>query len=351
MMDQQLLSLKGDDDMDKVNYKLVNFAIVIVIFFLLVKTSVVWINLLNTIKQITLPIIISFVIAYSLNPLVKGLNKKIKSNNIATCIILVIIFLVLSLVLYYSIPLIVNQIISLSKNIVPFIENLFLQTTFINMAHLEEMIIENINNLVFSLSNSPIKIVVSSLSFISNFIIVVILSIYFLFNMEKIKTKILSLFEKKQKIINCLREIDVSLNNYLRGLFLIIFIETIEYTLIYLIVGHPNYLLLGILAGITTIIPYFGNLFTNILALITAASISNELFIICAIIVLVVPIIDCYVIDPKIYHKTTNLNPIKVILSIIVASTIFGVFGILIAVPLYLTIEVLIKTLNQNKFS
>ena len=337
--------------MEKINYKLINFAIIIIIFFFIIQTSEVWLNVLNIIKKITLPIIIAFVISYSLYPLVNLLKKKIKNNIISVILIIIIIFCIISILLYFSIPLIINQLISLSKSIIPFIEQLFLKTTFINISYIEELLVKNINNFIFNLSNKPVELVIDSITLFTNFILITILSIYFLFNMEKIKQKIKNLFNKNTKLLKCLREIDLSLNNYLRGLFIIIFIEMIEYTIIYLIVGHPNYLLLGILAGITTIIPYFGNLFTNILALITAISVSNELFIIVGIIVLIVPLIDCYIIDPKIYHKTTNLNPIKVIIAIIISSTIFGVIGIIIAVPIYLIIEALVKSIDLTNIN
>ncbi len=337
--------------MEKINYKLINFAIIIIIFFFIIQTSEVWLNVLNIIKKITLPIIIAFVISYSLYPLVNLLKKKIKNNIISVILIIIIIFCIISILLYFSIPLIINQLISLSKSIIPFIEQLFLKTTFINISYIEELLVKNINNFIFNLSNKPVELVIDSITLFTNFVLITILSIYFLFNMEKIKQKIKNLFNKNTKLLKCLREIDLSLNNYLRGLFIIIFIEMLEYTIIYLIVGHPNYLLLGILAGITTIIPYFGNLFTNILALITAISVSNELFIIVGIIVLIVPLIDCYIIDPKIYHKTTNLNPIKVIIAIIISSTIFGVIGIIIAVPIYLIIEALVKSIDLTNIN
>lgn len=338
--------------MEKINYKLINFFLITVIFFLITKTFNVWYNLFIIIKKILMPIIISFAISYSLFPIVKALRIKIRNNKISVAIIIIIIFIIIFLLLYLSIPLLIKQITSLSKDIIPFINNLSTKIDFIDMSLIEEMLITSIENFIikFGTNGSPTLIFSSSLEFIKNFVLVLVLSIYFLFNMDSIKEKIV-FFIKNGKYYILIKNIHNSLNNYLKGLFLIIFIEIIEYTFVYFIVGHPNFLLLGILAGITTIIPYFGNLFTNVLALITAISVSNKLFIICSIIAIFLPIIDSYIVDPKIYNKTTNISPIKIIVSIIISSILFGVFGFIIAVPLYLIVEEIFLFLQyKNNF-
>ena len=149
-------------------------------------------------------------------------------------------------------------------------------------------------------------------------------------------------------LYNIIINIDKALTNYLKGTSIIVIVEIIEYTFIYLIVGHPNYLLLGFLAGITTFIPYFGGLFTNIIALVTGFCISKKLFIICLIIAIIVPIIDGYIIDPKIYEKTNKIDNLKAIISLILCSNLFGIIGVLIAIPFYIILEEVIKELIKK---
>ena len=84
-------------------------------------------------------------------------------------------------------------------------------------------------------------------------------------------------------------------------------------------------------------------MFTNVVALITALNISNNLFLICSVIVIICPIIDAYIIDPKIYHKQIKINPLETIISIVVCSTLFGIFGVVIAVPLYIVVVEIFK--------
>ena len=120
---------------------------------------------------------------------------------------------------------------------------------------------------------------------------------------------------------------------------MIMVIQLFEYCFLFFIVGHPNWLLLGILASITTVIPYFGGLITNIIAVILASVVSTPVFIATLVICLVFPNIDGYVISPRVYGKTNNINPLWTIFSVFVGGALFGFFGILIALPAYIVIN------------
>lgn len=327
--------------MSKLNFKLINFALIAIILFLFSKTITFIEDIFTILKNITLPIIISFVISYVINTF----SKMIKINkNISRIIIIILIIFILYIIFYFSIPILLNQIISLSFEIEYFFNN-----TNIDLSFLKNIFLKETNNIINSFLS--FNLVSKSITTITNIIIIFVLSIFFTFKMDLIKEKIrlflLSL--KKDKLYNIIKNIDISLSNYLKGLGIIVIIEMIEYTCIYYLVGHPNFLLLGFLAGITTFIPYFGGLFTNIIALITSFCISKKIFIICLIIAIVVPIIDGYVIDPKIYEKTNRINPLKVIISLVICSNLFGVIGVLIAIPFYIIVEEIIKELIKKR--
>lgn len=327
--------------MSKLNFKLINFALIAIILFLFSKTITFIEDIFTILKNITLPIIISFVISYVINTF----SKMIKINkNISRIIIIILIIFILYIIFYFSIPILLNQIISLSFEIEYFFNN-----TNIDLSFLKNIFLKETDNIINSFLS--FDLVSKSITTITNIIIIFVLSIFLTFKMDLIKEKIrlflLSL--KKDKLYNIIKNIDISLSNYLKGLGIIVIIEIIEYTCIYYLIGHPNFLLLGFLAGITTFIPYFGGLFTNIIALITSFCISKKLFIICLIIAIVVPIIDGYVIDPKIYEKTNRINPLKVIISLVICSNLFGVIGVLIAIPFYIIVEEIIKELIKKR--
>ena len=338
--------------MNKLNYKLINILLVTVIIFFLYLSLDLWINIFNALKIVLIPILISFLFSYIFTPLLVFLSKKGLNKVVSIIIIIILVFGLLFLLFYFSIPVLWNELLNLLDIVITYINNLIYKN--IGLSNLGDYIIFYIKDKILEISefiyNNGMNIISSTFKFITNFIIIVILTIYFTFNMYKIKSFIKKIFCNKS-FYTTLKSINSDLYKYLKGLGLSMIFEIIIYTFLYFIIGHPNYMLLGPLAGITTIIPYFGQLFTNLLALITALSISKELFIGSAIIMIVVPIIISYFIDPKIYQYQIKISPVMIIISLFVASTLFGFIGTIIAIPLYIVVEKILKNnIDLRKF-
>ena len=135
------------------------------------------------------------------------------------------------------------------------------------------------------------------------------------------------------------KSIDKELGRYLSGLAIFMIIQFFEYSFLFAIVGHPNWLLLGILASLTTVIPYFGGLITNIIAVILASVVSFPLFMATVVICIIFPNVDGYIISPKVYGKTNNISPLWTIFAVFAGGALYGFVGIVIALPLYIIIN------------
>lgn len=158
--------------------------------------------------------------------------------------------------------------------------------------------------------------------------------------MDSIKSGIKNLLLSiNKRLFNYIKLLNNDIGQYLYGLGIFMIVQFIEYSFLFFIVGHPNWLILGILASLTTVIPYFGGLITNIIAIITASVVSTKLFIATIIICLIFPQLDGYVISPKIYGKTNNVNPLITIMAVSIGGTIAGVIGIIISLPIYIFIR------------
>ena len=137
--------------------------------------------------------------------------------------------------------------------------------------------------------------------------------------------------------------INEKLKNYVIANLKIILIQTIEYTLVFYIIGHPNYLLLGLLNSLNTMIPLFGSIITNVIAITTASVISTKLLILTSIVSIVLPNIDAYLITPKIYKSTNKLSQTLSISVVIIGGMLFGFYGVLLALPVLIIIIEIIK--------
>ena len=102
---------------------------------------------------------------------------------------------------------------------------------------------------------------------------------------------------------------------------------------------HPYYLFLAFLNGFSNIVPSFGAIFSNLIALISSYNISKSLSIKTSIVMIVVPLINSYFIEPKIYNQALKVSFISIILSCFIFGTLFGITGIIFAIPMFLIIK------------
>ena len=324
---------------NKLNYKLVNFALIALIVFLLYQTGHLWMGLTDKIIKIILPFLFAFAIAYALHPfLQKMIDKKIP-KWISVFIIVFIILAIAAFTIYLIATVMIGQLSSLFSSIIEFLDSLSKTSFDINFAGLETSLTDTFRTILTNLgtyvSDGAINVIDSSLGLISTIFIVFAAFIYFLIDMDKIREEIKFFFKKKtKKTFNYVRSLDHEMKNYLNGMVQIIIISLIEYTLVYTIIGHPNAILLGFLAAIANLIPYFGGIVVNIIAAITAFVVSPALLIKTIIVFIVLSAIDSYIINPTVYGKTNSIHPLVTIIALFAGGIIFGILGVFISFPL-----------------
>lgn len=311
--------------------------------YLGVSTIGVWGGILGRLLGLVFPFVLAFAIAYALTPFVRFLQKKGVRKQIAILLIVVaIVFLTIGLV-SITLPLVYEQLILFSKMIVEVLQDLSSKFD-INLGEFQVAISDTLNGTIKSLgkfvSDGTVDILGKSINILTQTIIVFIVSIYFLVDMDKIRREVKLFLQRfKKRAFHYVKSLDDEIGHYLKGLALFMAIQLVEYCLVFFLVGHPNWLLLGILACITTVIPYFGGLITNIIAVITASVVSTPVFIGTLVICLIFPQIDGYIISPKIYGKTNNINPLWTIFAVTVGGSLGGFIGIIIALPIFILLN------------
>lgn len=312
---------------DSTNYMLINCAIFIFMFYLLLK-----IGILNKLLDFILIIFLSFTLSYIIYPIYKKLNKKI-NKLLSIFIIYGTLISTIILFIYMIIPN-TNFILKLNDlftNILVFIDKLNQKYNLnINLeVYLNNIINYFINNSVFLIKNI--------FNFFSKIVFIVILSICILINMELLKDLINKL---KNKVL--IYNINDALKNYLVANIKILAIQFVEYTFVFLLIGHPDYILLGILNSVNTFVPFIGSVITNIVAITTASVISKNLLIKTAIVSIVLPNIDAYLVSPKIYNSANKISKTLTIAAILIGGYLFDFYGIVFAIPVtIIVIEVL----------
>lgn len=322
---------------DKLDYKLLNCAIIMVIIYLLYKTGNLWLGIIGKIWNLSFPFLLAFVIAYALYPIVSYLKTKGVPKVLSIILIVIVLFTVLTIFGVIVVPLLFNQLSSLFSSIMYFINEISFDSA-INISGFEQTLSNSFNSIIEELgkfvSNGTIKIIGGSLSYLSTLLISFAAAMYFLADMENIRKKFKKFLNKRNKrLCRYVILLDKEMRSYLTGFVKIMIISLFEYSIAYTIIGHPNAILLGCLAMVAQLIPYFGGICNNIVAAVTAFVISPALFIKTIIVFVVLSSIDGYVINPLVYGKTNKVHPLIVIMSVFVGGALFGVLGIVISLP------------------
>ncbi len=319
---------------EKFNYTLINITLFVFIIYLLNK-----LNVLNKLIDLIILLILSLIISYIIYPIYKTLNKRL-NKFITIFLIYGSLMLLILFIIYSIIPStdLILKITDLLDNIIKFINKLNIKYDLnINIdIYLNKILNYIVNNSFFVIKNI--------FSFLSKLLFVLILSICILFNIDILKNNIHK-FKYKELFYN----INDKLKNYVIANIKIIIIQMIEYTFIFYIIGHPNYLLLGILNSLNTFIPIFGSIITNTISVITASVISTKLLIFTGLVSLILPNIDAYLITPKIYKNTNKISQTLSITSIIVGGILFGFYGMILSLPVIIIIIEIIKYKNNLK--
>ena len=327
---------------NKLDFKLINICLLFLIFYFIYQTSDFWLGILNLIWKIILPFLIALAIAYAFYPFTCVLRKKHIPKSLAIFIVVGGVLGILGLVIYLVTPLFFSQVTSLFSAIISFLRELS------NSYNIDIEVLQNALTTTFNETLSKIGAYISdgafsfigiSIDYISKIIIILAATIYFLSDMDKIRDSVKKFLKSSsRKAYDYFKTLDDEMRKYLTGFLKIVLISLIEYTLVYTLIGHPNAILLGILAALGNLIPYFGGIITNIMAMATAFVISPVLFIKTCIVFLVFSAVDGYVINPFVYGKSNQIHPLVVIISVFAGGILAGILGIVMAIPVSIII-------------
>lgn len=329
---------------DKVNFKLLNLLIIIAIICLLYFIRGLWIGIVTNIFNVLAPFLLAFALAYVIYPLVKKLIDSGAPKWLAILTVCILGFGSLFIIIILTVPLLYEQILLFISNISMLLSDLSLKYE-INFGGLQTTLTDFSSNIISSLGNTisdgAINVVNSSVNVITTGIVVICAAIYFLIDMDKIREGIKKYLNRKSRRTSLyLTKLDDELTKYIGGLGKNILIQVVEYTLAFLLIGHPNYLILGILSGLSAIIPWFGGFLVAVISLLVSSVISTKLFIFTVVICVICPILDGNVIGPKVYGKTNKLHPLTVIFAVSAGGVIGGFWGIILSLP----VAIIIKT-------
>ena len=190
---------------------------------------------------------------------------------------------------------------------------------------------------------------------------VLFISFFLMKDRKILKNGILLLVPNKTKgrFTDSLEKINNLLSRYFIGLIFQISILFILYTIILLIFDINNAVVIAFLCALLNLIPYVGPLIGAVIMFILSmtSNIGQDFQTVILpttsyvmIGYLIAQLVDNFASQPIIFSKTTKSHPLEIFLIIIIGGLLFGITGMITAVPLYTALKVILKEfLSENK--
>lgn len=337
---------------------------------------VLFLYFLYEIRSVIAYLTISVVVALIGRPIVLFLRRKLKFPNILAVVTTMLLLVgLLAGVFALFIPLITEQSQNLSlldindlERSVTSLYNAVMEyfgfntkdmTEVLEESELEKNILEGLDiGFIPDFLNFFLGIL-SSLSV--GLFSVLFISFFFLKDSKLFQRGLLTFIPKsrEQKTINSLDKIKILLSRYFVGLILQIFILFVIYTIVLLIVGIENAIVIAFLCALFNIIPYIGPLIGGVLMVMLTMT-SNLGYDFSTVILpktayvliglAIGQLVDNFFSQPFIFSNSVKSHPLEIFLVIIIAGLLFGVVGMIVAVPGYTALKVILKEfLADNK--
>lgn len=338
---------------NKYTIVMLNVLLTVLVLWVLNRVSFIF-NPIGAFVSAVLPaIILAAVQYYLMNPLVDMLERKYKVPRTAT--IIVLFLFVVGILIWAAvtlIPMLQSQIQGIIDNWPEYwratekaVNNWLSDPQMENVHNSLQEYSDQIQNTILKSANSAVSETVTHLSTAVNVITVVFMTVltapivlfYMLKDGRQLKGKLAYFFPIKYRaqISDILSDINGSIASYVRGQLIVAFWVGVMFAIGYSVVGLNYGLTLGIIAAILNLIPYFGTFVAVIPAFIIALFDSTGMLIKVIIVFAIEQTVESKVVSPLVLGNKMNMHPITTILVLVGASAVWGLWGVIFAIPIY----------------
>lgn len=354
--------------------------------FINISTVLGWLGRLNS---ALMPVYIGFAIAYLLSPLVnkvernlfipliRKMTKKRKVVRQVSRIVSVIIVLVLAIVVLcwltmLVVPEVVESITSLANSLPEYYRNIVEKANEMSGKHPEiarqltdtatsvyNQLIGWMKNELIPTSTEVLGVVsdglINALGVLFNIIIGIIISIYLMMSKEtfcaQAKRMLYSILPLKyaDRILNVGRDINWSFARFFSGKIIDSIIVAILTFIVLSIADIPYTALISVLIGVTNIIPFFGQYIGALPSAFLVFLVSPVKGVIFIVLIIVILQVDGNIIGPKIIGESIGLGSFWILFAILVFGSLFGILGMICAVPVFAVVYKTIKKWSAER--
>ncbi|HOW76584.1 MAG TPA: AI-2E family transporter [Candidatus Competibacteraceae bacterium] len=320
------------------------------------------IGLLYLLAPVLTPFLLAALLAYLGDPLIDRLEARNIQRSWAVTLVFGVILLGLLLLLLFLIPMLTHQFKGLiqrlpahidwfQNHVLPWLrDHLGVDPESLSLRSLQTKLIafaQDMGDMAGSLLESFRASSTALFAWFANLILVPVVTFYLLRDWDLLVAKVRDLLPRRiEPMVSALaRESDEVIGAFLRGQVIVMVALGVLYSTGLAVIGLDFSLLIGMLAGLVSFVPYLG-LITGILVASIAALLQfHSLLSLIPVFVVfgVGQLISDFLLTPKLVGDRIGLHPVAVLFAVLAGGHLFGFFGILLALPAAAVIAVLLR--------
>ena len=334
--------------------------------FLIIGAIYVSFLVLGQLLPILMPFMAALIVAYLFNPLVESLTKRVHIPRWAAIgLVFLTITTSLFITLWFLVPLVWEQILFARSNIPNAIhwinqtlrpwlhKNLNIETNRFNLNVMTDWLtnylqtnysLDGTQQMITRLAQSGMNII----GLLSLGILVPVVAFYFLLDWREMLARFHRLIPMRAepKTMEILHECDAVLGAFVKGQLLVMVLLGIVYAVGLQLIGISIGLIIGIVAGFLSIIPYMGftvGLVSALIACLFQYGFAWQNLSLVMVVFMVGQVIEGYVLQPFLLGDRIGLPPVAVIFAVLAGAQLGGVIGMLLALPVAAMLVVLLR--------
>lgn len=357
-------------------YTVITFTACIVVYAFITNFTGIG-GIINTVFDVTSPVIWGLIIAYLLNPVMKWIEKRVKrftekdkkrpklTRAVSVTITMIVFIAMLIALCSIIVPQVTDSLMGIIDNIGTYFNNLekwingilakypkILSLANSQIENVETTLMNTINQVMPKIGDLMKVITDGTLTFImaiKDFLIGVIVSVYFLIDKEHfqagMKKIIYAFFPQKASsgVLRICSQVNASISGFISGKIIDSIIIGCLCFICMTIMKLDFIVLISVIVGITNIIPFFGPFIGAVPSAVLLLVSSPKQVIPFLILIFVIQQLDGNIIGPKILGQSIGISAFWVLFSILVGGGLFGFAGMILGVPIFAVLHSLIN--------